>query len=341
MQTDKLLLTLTRITMVFALVVIVLGAYTRLSNAGLGCPDWPGCYGQLVVPEQERHVEQANQLYPDRPLEQGKAWKEMVHRYAAGGLGLLILVMSIVSLNQRRLTGQLRWTPFFLLGLVVFQALLGMWTVTLLLKPIVVMGHLLGGMTILLILVWQMLGLLPVGQTQSNAPLSGNLGRWAVVGLVVVYMQISLGGWTSANYAALVCPDLPACQGSWWPSMNFREGFIPWRGLGVDYEFGVLDTAARTAVHVSHRMGAVITLIFVSLISLAAIKQSNAAIKRVGKLLLSVLLVQFSLGVANVAFKLPIAIAVFHNGVASLLLSTMGALLFYTRQAGSLSGKPD
>jgi len=322
------------------LVVIVLGAYTRLSNAGLGCPDWPGCYGRLVVPEEALHVEQANQLYPDRPLEQGKAWKEMVHRYAAGGLGLLILIMSIISFNQRRLAGKQRWTPFFLLGLVVFQALLGMWTVTLLLKPIVVMGHLLGGMTILLILVWQMLGLQSAEQTKSYAPLSGNLGSWAVVGLAVVYMQISLGGWTSANYAALVCPDLPVCQGSWWPSMNFKEGFIPWRGLGVDYEFGVLDTAARTAVHVSHRMGAVITLIFVSLISLAAIKQSNIAVQRAGKVLLSVLLVQFSLGVANVAFKLPIAIAVFHNGVASLLLSAMGALLFYSHQANKFSVKP-
>lgn len=340
MQNDKLLLTLTRVTMVFAFVVIVLGAYTRLSNAGLGCPDWPGCYGRLVVPEEQMHVEQANQLYPERPLEQGKAWKEMVHRYAAGGLGLLILTMTIISLLQQRQTGKWRLTPFLLLGLVVFQALLGMWTVTLLLKPIVVMGHLLGGMTILLVLVWQMLGLQSDTQEKSDVPLSGSLGRWAAAGLVVVYLQISLGGWTSANYAALVCPDLPVCQGSWWPSMNFREGFIPWRGLGVDYEFGVLDTAARTAVHVSHRMGAVITLIIVSLLSLAAINQTNLAVKRAGKILLSVLLLQFSLGVANVVFKLPIAIAVFHNGVASLLLSAMGALLFYTRQASKFSVKP-
>ncbi len=329
MQTDRLLLNLTHVTMVFTLVVILLGAYTRLSHAGLGCPDWPGCYGRLVVPVDEGRIAEANQLYPDRPLEHGKAWKEMVHRYAAGGLGLLILAMTVIAWNRRQADGQIRWTPFILLGLVIFQALLGMWTVTLLLKPIVVMGHLLGGMTILLLLVWQLLSLKYAGRSR----LPGRMYRWAIVGLVVVYLQISLGGWTSANYAALVCPDLPTCQGSWWPSMNFREGFVPWRGLGVDYEFGVLDTPARTAVHVSHRIGAVLTLIIAGLIALGSIKDSNPSVKQAGVILLSLLLIQFSLGVANIVFKLPIGVAVLHNGVAGLLLSAMGILMFHTRYA--------
>lgn len=333
MQTDRLLLNLTHVTIVFALLVIILGAYTRLSHAGLGCPDWPGCYGRLVVPAEESRIAEANQLYPERPLEHGKAWKEMVHRYAAGGLGLLILAMSIIAWNRRRVDGQIRWTPFILLGLVIFQALLGMWTVTLLLKPIVVIGHLLGGMTILLLLVWQLLSLKYAGKLSRVVGSSSQKYRWAIVGMVVIYMQISLGGWTSANYAALVCPDLPVCQGSWWPTMNFREGFILWRGLGVDYEFGVLDTPARTAVHVSHRMGAVLTLIIVGLIAAGSIKNSNVRVKRAGVVLLSLLLLQFSLGVANIVFTLPITIAVLHNGVASLLLSAMGMLLFHTRYA--------
>lgn len=329
MHTDKLLLKLTHITVALALVVIVLGAYTRLSHAGLGCPDWPGCYGRLVVPAAEEHIVEANELYPERPLEHGKAWKEMVHRYAAGGLGLLILAMSIIAWKRPSAAGRSLWTPYVLLGLVIFQALLGMWTVTLLLKPIIVMGHLLGGMTILLLLVWQMLQL-KYPQLQ-HAGLPARIYRYAVIGLIVVYVQISLGGWTSANYAALVCPDLPTCQGAWWPEMHFREGFVPWRGLGVDYEFGVLDPPARTAIHVSHRIGAVVTLLIVGLIAFAAIRERSRLLKRTGVVLLALLLTQFSLGVANIVFSLPIMVAVFHNGVASLLLACTGVLLFHAR----------
>lgn len=338
MQTHRLLLNLTRMTIVFALIVIVLGAYTRLSHAGLGCPDWPGCYGKLVMPGDEDWVAEANQLYPDRPLEHGKAWKEMVHRYAAGGLGLLILAMSVITWRNRKTSGLGLWTPHILLGLVIFQALLGMWTVTLLLKPIIVMGHLLGGITILLLLVWQMLRLKYAGRVEVKAGRPDTIYRWAVVGLVVIYLQISLGGWTSANYAALVCPDLPTCQGSWWPDMNFREGFMPWRGLGIDYEFGVLDTQGRTAVHLSHRIGAVLTLVIVGLIALASIRQGNKGIKQNGLILLVLLLTQFTLGLANIIFMLPIAIAVLHNGVASLLLAAMGALLFRTKYLPNQSG---
>lgn len=243
----------------------------------------------------------------------------------------MILAMSILAWNRRSVDGQIRWMPFVLLGLVIFQALLGMWTVTLLLKPIVVMGHLLGGMTILLLLVWQLLSL----KYKDGPGMPGKMYRWAITGMVVVYVQISLGGWTSANYAALVCPDLPVCQGSWWPTMNFSEGFVPWRGLGVDYEFGVLDTPARTAVHVSHRMGAVLTLVIVGLIALASLRDTNAGVKRAGIILLLLLLTQFSLGVANIVFKLPIAVAVMHNGVASLLLAATGTLLFHTRYKGA------
>lgn len=338
MPADRLFLNLTVVTIVFALVVIVLGAYTRLSHAGLGCPDWPGCYGKLVVPADDVRVAEANQLYPDRPLDHGKAWKEMLHRYVAGGLGLLILAMAVIAWNRRKVPGQPLWVPIILLGLVIFQALLGMWTVTLLLKPIVVMGHLLGGMTILLLLFWQWLAYRygkPAGKTRT---MSGRMYPWALLGLAVVYLQISLGGWTSANYAALACPDLPTCQGSWWPAMDFREGFIPWRGLGIDYEFGILHAEARTAIHVSHRLGAVLTLFAVIAIAIGAMRDNNNKVKQTGLLLLLLVLVQFCLGVANIVFVVPIAVATAHNAVASLLLAGMGVLLFHTKFSSSRTG---
>jgi cytochrome c oxidase assembly protein subunit 15 len=218
-----------------------------------------------------------------------------------------------------------------LLGLVVFQALLGMWTVTLLLKPVIVMGHLLGGMTILLLLVWQLLSSRFRGRENPGTGPRSGLYPWVIAGLVVVYMQISLGGWTSANYAALVCPDLPLCQGALWPEMDFREGFIPWRGLGVDYEFGVLDSDARTAIHVSHRIGAVLTLLFVGTIATGAMRDSDRRVRMTGIAVTVLLLIQFCLGVANVLFVIPIAVAVAHNGGASLLLASMGTLLFFSR----------
>jgi len=309
----------------------VLGAYTRLSDAGLGCPDWPGCYGNVMVPDIQEEIDQSNEIYMSRPLEAGKAWKEMVHRYAAGTLGILILVIAILAWRARSQPGQQLTVPLLLVGLVIFQALLGMWTVTLLLKPIIVMGHLLGGMTILALLTWTYLKCrsgTPAIRTKQHP-----LRFWSLLGLIIVAVQISLGGWTGANYAALICPDLPVCQGQWWPPMDFSEGFIPWRGLGVNYEFGVLEGPARTAVHMSHRLGAVITLLVVAFIAVRSILDACLNVRRAGSILLALLIVQFSLGVANVLLTLPIMVAVAHNGVAALLLLSILTLVFHTRYA--------
>lgn len=322
---------LTRIAMLLAFVVVVLGAYTRLSDAGLGCPDWPGCYGNVMVPDIQEEIDQSNEIYMSRPLEAGKAWKEMVHRYAAGTLGILILVIAILAWRARSQPGQQLTVPLLLVGLVIFQALLGMWTVTLLLKPIIVMGHLLGGMTILALLTWTYLKCrsgTPAIRTKQHP-----LRFWSLLGLIIVAVQISLGGWTGANYAALICPDLPVCQGQWWPPMDFSEGFIPWRGLGVNYEFGVLEGPARTAVHMSHRLGAVITLLVVAFIAVRSILDACLNVRRAGSILLALLIVQFSLGVANVLLTLPIMVAVAHNGVAALLLLSILTLVFHTRYA--------
>jgi cytochrome c oxidase assembly protein subunit 15 len=315
------------LTLLMAYCVIVLGAYTRLSDAGLGCPDWPGCYGKIFVPGETILVEQANQAFPERPLEQAKAWKEMIHRYAAGGLGILILVLTIISWRTggKGNSSSIVATTSLLL-LVIFQAVLGMWTVTLLLKPVVVTAHLLGGMAILALLYWLMLNALrPL--TAYNFE---GITRWAILGVVIVYCQIALGGWTSANYSALICTDFPTCQGQWWPQMNFKEGFTLWRGLGVDYEGGVLDAPSRTAVHVSHRMGALFTFLVVSSLAIRAILADNKSLMRTGVFIMLILLAQVSLGIANVLMALPLSVAVAHNGVAALLLLSLITLIYFS-----------
>lgn len=314
---------------VLAYCVIVLGAYVRLSDAGLGCPDWPGCYGKLVPPAESLAVEQANLAYPDRPLEHPKAWKEMAHRYAAGTLGLVILLIAVKSWVRRPHEKPRQvLVPTALLALVVFQALLGMWTVTLLLKPLVVVAHLLGGMTILGLLFWHTLHsrAVPFPQRHTGA----SYAPWIVVALVVVVFQVALGGWTSANYAALVCTDFPRCQGQWWPQMNFAEGFTLWRGLGVDYEGGVLDGAARTAIHVGHRAGAMATFLFVGGLAALVIMTAGRALLVPGIIVLTVLLLQLSIGIANVLLLLPLPLAVAHNAGAGLLLLSLINFLHFS-----------
>lgn len=305
---------------VLAFVVVVLGAYTRLSHAGLGCPDWPGCYGQLMVPDTEHAVTEKHYL-AQRPLEPEKGWKEMVHRYFAGTLGLVILALAVWAWLRRKSPGQPVWLPTLLVGLVVFQALLGMWTVTLQLKPIVVMSHLLGGMATL-----SLLWLLALRTRATRPALGRSAMRWrglAAGALLVVVGQIALGGWTSSNYAALACPDFPTCQGSWLPETDFQEAFVLWRGLGVNYEFGVLDHPARTAIHLTHRAGAVITLLVVGLLAVSLLRSRDGHTAGHGGLIGAVLLVQLGLGIANVVLHLPLAVAVAHNAVAALLLLSL------------------
>ena len=199
-----------------ALFVVVLGAYVRLSDAGLGCPDWPGCYGTLTVPQSESAIAHAETAYPDQPVEANKAWKEMIHRYFAGTLGLLVLAIFVLGWRARKEIKVSPWLPTFLLILIVFQAALGMWTVTLLLKPVVVTAHLLGGMATLGLLTWlahRHLGIVSTGFSHAD-----NLRFWARWALVILFLQIFLGGWTSTNYAALACTDFPTCHGVWMPS---------------------------------------------------------------------------------------------------------------------------
>jgi cytochrome c oxidase assembly protein subunit 15 len=307
-----------------AFVVVVLGAYTRLTHAGLGCPDWPGCYGALIVPEEAGHA--AAEAEAIRPLDPGKAWTEMTHRYAAGTLGLLVLGLAVLAWRNRRLPAQPVKLPLFLLALVVFQALLGMWTVTWLLKPAIVSAHLLGGLAVLALLFWLVLGeLLP---RAPDPAVTGDLLPWAIAALAVLCVQIFLGGWTSANYAALICPEFPACRGgAWWPEADFAEAFRFWRGVGPDYEGGVLDGAGRTAVHLAHRAGALAALLVVGAAGMRAVLLPGPRARAIGAVVLALLCCQIGLGIANVLLSLPLAVAVAHNATAALLLLALTALL--------------
>ena len=307
-----------------ALCVIVLGAWVRLSHAGLGCPDWPGCYGHLTVEQALENADRANAAYPDRPLEADKALKEMIHRYLATALGLLILGIAAVAYANRRDPAQPLRLPGFLVALVVFQGLLGMWTVTLLLKPLVVTAHLVGGLSTMALLWW-----LALRVDRSTRP-SGERGlrRFAVLGLAVLGLQIVLGGWVSTNYSALACPDFPTCQKSFWPQMDFSDAFVLWRGLGIDYEGGVLDHPARVAIHYTHRLWGVVTAITLGFLAWRAVRTGQSrAVRVAGAALALLLVVQWTVGPVMVMKALPLELATAHNGVAALLVLAIVALL--------------
>ncbi|MDD5330232.1 MAG: COX15/CtaA family protein [Sulfuricella sp.] len=289
---------------VLAWVVVALGAYVRLSDAGLGCPDWPGCYGHIGAPSGPEQQRAALAAFPDRPVEAPKAWKEMIHRYAAGTLGLLILAIFVAAWREK---GRALRLSAALVALVTFQALLGRWTVTELLKPAIVSAHLLGGMATLALLAW-----LALTRGRAVADSGGALRVWAALALAAVAGQIALGGWTSAHYAALACGDGLTCRGAWIPPMDFAAGF-----------FGSAATAdALTAIHWSHRVGALaVCAILVPFVAGLFGKGERL----IGGLIAALLALQLALGAANVALGLPLASAVPHNAVAALLLVALVA----------------
>ncbi len=348
--------------------VIVFGAFVRLSNAGLSCPDWPTCYGRATWPQgvSDAADHAASAI---RPFETDKAWREQIHRHAAAVLGTLVLLLALLAARRRRfgiaqiltaaaliavgiplymrgmheaavacavlgelilLFAALRWSnddlsraATFTLMTIVFQALLGMWTVTLLLKPIVVMGHLLGGMTTFSLLTW-----MAWRATDSPVRIAGaNAMRWWLIGAVcVVAVQIALGGWVSANYAALACGnDFPTCVGQWMPPHDFREGFVLWRGVGVDYEGGVLDGASRIAIQLAHRTMAAVVFVYLLWMALKLIRTPGLWLT--GVVLGLLVLAQVGLGIANVMLGLPLWTAVMHNGGAAVLLFLLIGLL--------------
>jgi cytochrome c oxidase assembly protein subunit 15 len=354
-----------------AFAVIVFGAFVRLSNAGLSCPDWPTCYGKITWPGHEHEIEHANANF-DRPVETHKAWREQGHRMAAGSLGVLVLTLAGVAVWRRkgllaavvlsaasaaagiaaymkgaydlsvglsivalalpllaawRLNRGVAWKiAVALLSVVIFQAMLGMWTVTWLLKPIVVMGHLLGGLTTFALMSYVALRLFGVGTDDTRF---ASLRPAIVLGLILLALQIALGGWTSANYAALACGlDFPTCMGQWWPPTDFREGFVLWRGIGADYEGGILDAPSRNAIQMTHRIGALIVFAYLGWLSHRLAKQGL----RGPSIVLGVgLIVQVLLGIGNVKLGLPIHVAISHVAVAVVLLFALVYLIARTQ----------
>ncbi len=313
----------------FTFVVVVVGAYVRLADAGLGCPDWPGCYGEMTPHHARGDIAKAveEQGGTHGPVSMSKAWKEMFHRYIAGGLGLLILAIAAIACLRRRELGQSPALAVGILGLLIFQAALGMWTVTLLLKPVIVTLHLLGGMALLALLAWLAL------RQQVPPPLPAavtKLRPLGILALLVVIAQIALGGWVSTNYAALACTDFPTCHGEWLPQMDFRHGFQLVRELGKTATGAHLSYDAITAIHWTHRVGALVTLAVVGWLALLLLRSPASA--RLGAMLLAVLLAQVILGIANVLGGLPLLLAAAHNAGAAILLVTMVVINFALSQ---------
>jgi len=336
-----------------ALIVIGLGAYTRLTDAGLGCPDWPGCYGHLFEPNTTasptipvaNKVATTSSLLPqagegarradegsfinDQPIKENvwavQAWTEMIHRYAAGTLGLLVLGLFILALRSR---ATLPWKiPCILAVLIVWQALLGMWTVTLKLHPTIVMAHLLGGFTTLTLL-W----LYHLQIQNKTKPLKLSLPKiytpLVVTSLTLLILQIALGGWTSANYAALACLDFPQCQAAWLPTHNFYDALTLWHSVGPNFEFGLLDNAARMTIHMMHRLGALLTTLVLTL-TCGIILKTTPHLHKIVWIIIALLCLQVALGITNILAILPLGIAVMHNMVAALLLLSVVTLTYY------------
>lgn len=307
--------------------VVMLGAFVRLSDAGLGCPDWPGCYGHITVPSSAQALEQAQATHPQRPVEAAKAWKEMVHRYFAGTLGLLILVLAIWATRiWLRAKDTPLILPWLLVAVVCFQAVLGMWTVTWQLKPLVVSAHLLGGMATLALLFW--LALKAGRRPRYSARRPRLLRGLASVALVLLVVQLFLGVWTSSNYAALACSDFPYCQhGQWLPSqLDYGHAYVLWHGLGINYEYGILDSPARATIHFTHRVGAlVVSTVLLLLCAGMILGERSRTLRWLGGLVLLATCLQVGLGISIVELMLPLPVGVAHNGGAALLLLSLVA----------------
>ena len=319
--------TIIAFTTVLAFCVIVFGAYVRLTDAGLGCPDWPGCYGFLTVPETSDELSKAAELFPDQVVESGKAWREMIHRYIASLLGLLILVLFLLEFFKKT---RKPWGENFSLRLslglfllVVFQGLLGMWTVTLKVHPFVVLSHLIGGLaTLSLLFVY-------LKHHNQNEQAPSKITPLLFIGLGLLIAQIILGGWTSTNYAALGCPDLPFCYGEVWPqNMDMKEGFLKWQEFGKNYEGGLLTPPARTAIHFMHRFGALVLTLGLGLIIFKYINHQSEQVRLAAKMLAAALVAQLIIGVVMVWSSIALVFATAHNAFAAILLLALVNLMY-------------
>lgn len=335
-QRNLLIQRLIIIASIWAFLVIALGAYTRLTDSGLGCPDWPGCYGHLVVPTSQHAIQTVDHANPTDPIVQHKAWSEMIHRYFAGTLGLLILAVVILGFRHLK-KYEAPWTqyvPFITLTLLLaYQPILGMWTVTWKLMPIIVTQHLLGGMSILGMLVLSYLVIKhPIAHQQPCS-----LYRWAVLGVVLIFSQMALGAWTSTNYAAIVCNDFPFCQLTHW-HWEFKQAFTVFTHIGTNYDGGLISDDAKRTIQMVHRMGALIVTLYWFVLGAATLFKNDifdpvsSPLKPV-LIVMGFIVIQVGLGISNVLLARPLIIAVCHNLTAALLFISAIRYAFYCQRA--------
>lgn len=324
------------VTLFLTFDVIMFGAFTRLTDSGLGCPDWPGCYGHSNPLQAMEHIRAAEAAMPDGPVTVMKAWIEMIHRYLAMGIGVLIIAIVVISWRFWLRSGrtQAQFSPRFPVALFLFvclQGAFGAWTVTMKLQPIIVTIHLLLGMTLLAMLTW-------VAARQSDHPAvdraSLGLRVPACIALILLAMQIALGGWVSTNYAALACMDFPLCHGTLVPQMDFQHGFTLWRSLGKTADGDYLPFEALTAIHWTHRVFAFVVAVWIAWVAWRALRIPG--LQRIGRALLGALALQIAIGIATVSLKWPLALAVAHNGCAALLVLLTVMLNYKVRIPGRI-----
>lgn len=331
-QEQKFLKKLVLFTIFVVFVAVGMGAFTRLVDAGLGCPDWPGCYGHLLWPDSAEEINRANEAWSHAPVETDKTWPEMVHRYFASSVGLFAIIILFYTVRKREKLPITPMLPAIILGAVILQGLFGMWTVTLKLWPQVVTAHLLGGFTVLSLFWLLFLKLKPRDEavselSQDTAMKINKLKPLLVVALIFVVGQIALGGWTTSNYAAVACPDLPTCQHQWWPNMDFAQGFNITQHIGPNYLGGKMDNEARIAIHMSHRIGAILVTLSLIFVGLLALKTRVREIKIKVFVMWGVLALQIALGLSNIIFNFPVGVAVAHNLIGATLLLKLISLV--------------
>lgn len=330
---------LTLLTLFLTFDLVLFGAFTRLTDSGLGCPDWPGCYGAASPIGAHADIHAAQTAMPTGPVTFTKAWIEMIHRYLATAVGVLILVLAVVSWLERRRLSVSPALAGLTLVWVCLQGAFGALTVTMKLFPAIVTMHLLGGLVLLALLRAQALAYDRPGGTGDGAlPVSPGLRLAILLGYALLWLQIALGGWVSTNYAVLACETFPACQGSWWPPMNLREGFTIWRELGMNGDGQPITFAALTGIHYVHRLMAYLVLL--ALGALAWRLRRSADTRGPAHWLLLLLGLQLLTGLSNVVLDWPLLAAVGHTGGAAALVVVMTGLVAGTRASPSSVGAP-
>ncbi len=320
---------LTVLTLFLTFDLVLFGAFTRLTDSGLGCPDWPGCYGSVSPLGARDEIHAAQSAMPSGPVTHSKAWVEMIHRYLASGVGLLILVLTVASwLAARKNKSPVSpWWPTLTLFWVCLQGAFGALTVTMKLYPAIVTLHLLGGFGLLILLALQSQGF-----QQKTWQLSRPLQRGLVIVLLLVIAQAALGGWVSTNYAVLACRDFPTCQGQWWPAMDFEHGFTVLRPLGIGRDGGFLPFEALTAIHMVHRIGAAIVFAAIALLAWRLWAESTPTARNWARLLAAMAAWQFASGLSNVVLDWPLVAALAHTGGAAALITALTVAWARARQ---------